>query len=156
MFSILEGKIVPKIRLLGQVSSFLDEEIRLALYKSLILPIFDFLDTVNDCLNQRDSLILKRLQNCAMRRILQCDRLEPTKVMHDRLNLVPLEKRRKFHSCTETYQILNGVSPAYLDSLFTYVSDVHNRATRAAAGNRLYVPKCRLECTKQSFRYQSQ
>ena len=40
----IRGKIIPKIKLLGHVSSLLDIETRLSLYKSLILPIFDSSD----------------------------------------------------------------------------------------------------------------
>ena len=101
----IRGKIVPKIRLLGQVSDILDQETRLSLYKSLILPIFDFSDSVYNCLNQRDSHILQKLQNCAMRCILQCDKLTHIRDMDDSLNLLPLDKRRTYHSCTKTYKL---------------------------------------------------
>ena len=88
-----------------------------------------------------------------MRRILECDRLDPIDSMHNNLNLMPLDTRRKYHSMTETYKILNGYCLVYLNNLFVHVSDIHSRNTRSVAQNRLYIPKCRLECTKRNFRY---
>ena len=130
----------------------MDIETRLSLYKSLILPIFDFSDTVYNCLSQKDSASLQKLQNCAMRWILHSDHLEPIKNMHATLHLSLLNIRRSWHSLNETYKIINGICPAYLNDMFTYVAVVHERTTRSTAQNLLYVPRCRLECSKRNFK----
>ena len=148
----IRGKVVPKIKLLGHVSTFLDLETRLSLYKSLVLPIFDYADTVYNCLSQQDSYSLQKMQNCAMRRILHCDRMEPINNMHTMLHLLPLNIRRQSHSLNETYKIVNGHSPAYLGNMLTYVSEVHSRTTRSTSSNMLYIPKTKLECCKRNFK----
>ena len=87
----VRSKTIGKIRLLGQVSKFLDRATRLHLYKSLILPIFDYAYCIYDCLTQQDLYQLQKLQNCAMCNILQCPRLEHTVIMHSELNRLRLE-----------------------------------------------------------------
>ncbi len=120
----------------------------------MILPIFDYSDCIYDCLTQYDVHQLQKLQNCAMRNILQCDSREHISDMHSELNLLPLEKRRKFHCLNETYKIMHSLSPKYLSVKYTLVSDIHQR-TRSSTSMILYNKKCRLECTKRNFVYRS-
>ena len=132
----IRGKIVPKIKLLGHVSTFLDQET----------------DTVYNCLSQQDSYSLQKIQNCAMRRILHCDRLEPIKNMHTKLHLLPHHIRRLSHSLNETYKLINDHSPAYLSNMLTHVSQLHSRTTHSSCNNMLYIPKTKLECGKRNFK----
>ena len=46
----IKSKTISKISLLRQVSNFLDRNTQLNLYKTLILPIFDYSDYVYNCL----------------------------------------------------------------------------------------------------------
>ena len=67
----IQSKIVGKIKLLGRVCAFLSQELCISLYKTLILPLFDFNTHVYDCLTSRAAFTLQKLQNSAIRCILR-------------------------------------------------------------------------------------
>ena len=66
----IKSKTFAKIRLLGKLSYILDRNTLLLLYKTLILPIFDYGDIVYAGINKQDSDTLQKPQNVACRAIL--------------------------------------------------------------------------------------
>ena len=79
----LKSRTLGKIGLLGRIRSFVDHETSLMLYRTLILPLFDYCDFPYHCLCQRDQYILQKLQNCSLRIIIQCRKLTPTGDLHE-------------------------------------------------------------------------
>ena len=67
------GKVIPRLRLLGKARQVTGKNTCLFLYKSLIMPMFDYADIIYDCLFQRETEKLQKLQNSAMRIILKRD-----------------------------------------------------------------------------------
>ena len=96
-------------------------------------------------------MILQKLQNCALRHVLQCDRLTATAVIHSETNMERLKDRRDRHTSREMYKCIYELNPPSLISVFTYVSDIHERTTRSTNLGLLYVPKSRLEGSKRNF-----
>ena len=82
----MRAKTIGKIRLLGKIAPVLDQKTSLYLYRSLVLPIFDYADYVWDCLSQQDSLTIQKLQNMALKNILHVPRITPTEQIHAQLN----------------------------------------------------------------------
>ena len=78
----LTSKTLGKIGLLGKVRYFVDFETSLTLYKTLILPLYDYCDYSYHCLSQRDSYTLQKLKNCSLRQVLKCEKLYPVHDMH--------------------------------------------------------------------------
>ena len=67
-------RVYPKLRMLNRISSFLSQDILLLIYKQSILPIIDYGSmTWLDC-SKTVSLKIERLQNHAMRSILNSNR----------------------------------------------------------------------------------
>ena len=81
----IKGKTIPKLKLLGRLSYSLDSQTLLTLYKTLILPIFDFGDIVYHKMSQTNADMLQRLQNMACRAILKMDRYAHVIDMHNEL-----------------------------------------------------------------------
>ena len=86
-------KTYAKIKLLGRVRHIIDQQTALIMYKSLILPVFDYCDFVYYSISSNDKEILQRLQNCALKTILRVDRLARTEYIHEALNMDTLEVR---------------------------------------------------------------
>ena len=80
--------------MLAKHKQILNKNTKLTLYKTLILPLFDYGDVLYDCLFQKDTAILQRLQKCAMRSMLNTNRYEHIIDMQNNLGLNPLEVRR--------------------------------------------------------------
>ncbi len=79
----LKSKTYAKIKLLGRVHHVLDQNTALTLYKTLILPVYDYCDFIYYSINSNDKEVLQRLQNCAFRTIVRTDRLGSTTMTHD-------------------------------------------------------------------------
>ena len=118
-----------------------------------MLPIFDYGDIIFDCLLQRDSARLQRLQNSALRIILRADRRTSVKQMHTELSVDFLENRRHKHTCHEAYKCYSGLSPPSLCNMFRRVGDVNDRQTRLADSDNVVIPHIRLQAARRDFAY---
>ena len=74
-------------------------------YKQLILPIFDYVDYVYDCICQRDAKILQRLQNLSLKSILRVDKWKSTAEVHYTSVMEMLDVRREGHGCNEMNKV---------------------------------------------------
>ena len=149
----LKSKTLSKIGLLGKAGYFVDHNTSIMLYKTLILPYFDYCDYVYHCLNQKDCYTLQKLQNCSLRQILKCDKLSSTIHMHNECEIEMLDKRRDRHVSQEMYRAIHGMAPRNIQNMFKHVQDTHNVNTRSKNNEQLYIPRCRLEVSKRNFRY---
>ena len=149
----LKRKTLGKIGLLGRIRNFVDHETSLMLFKTLILPLFDYCDVVYNCLSQKDQHTLQKLQNCALRNTVQCRKLTPTDEVHEICSMEYLITRCNMHVSNEMYKIDKGLSPLNVQSMFTKTMAVSERYTRSTANDMYYVPKCKLETGKRNFRY---
>ena len=131
----------------------MDHGTSLMLYKTLILPLFNYCDFVYHCLNQKDQSVLEKLQNSALRHIIQCRKLTPLRDMHGLCSMEYLSTRRDRHVSHEMFKISNKLSPLNLQNMFILTSEVHTRHTRGASYELYYVPTCKLETEKCKFRY---
>lgn len=80
------------------------------MYKSYVLPIFDYGDIIWG--DQRNSEVmekLERFQECFTKKILK---LDPT-IIVDNLRLLPLEKRF-FHRCLYVFKYCHNISSTEL------------------------------------------
>ena len=51
------------------------------------------------------------------------------------------------------FKIMNNLTPSYLNNLYSYTSNIHQRSLRSTAVNLLYVPKPKTEIFRNSFSY---
>ena len=147
----IQSKTVSKIKLLGRAHSFLSQELCISLYKSLILPLFDFNCYIYDCLSSRDAFTLQKLQNSAVRSILRAEFRTPIIELHTKAGLPMLEVRRQKSMATEMYKIYNKLAPNVICNRFHRTSEISSAITRAVVRGDLYMPKVRLQITKHSF-----
>ncbi len=147
------SKVIKRLGVLGRSRYFLSQELALYLYKQLILPLIDYGDVFYDGTSQKNSIIIQKLQNAALRRILKAPQLTSTAGMHEDLSMDKLHVRREKHICTEMYKIVHELYPRGLMSNIQMLEQVSSRVTRQSSALALYVKKPRLELTKRSFFY---
>ena len=123
------------------------------LYKSYILPIFDFCDTVWTKCGQREKDALEGLQKRAGKIIYQLKISE----VHQHgdevlqyLNWMKLEDQRDMHVFKAVNKCLNQKSPQFMHDYFGHVTA---RERRQRARGLLYYPKVKLEFAKNGFFY---
>ena len=122
------------------------------LYKSLVLPIFEYCDFIFDCLNQQDATLLECLQNASFRNISGFYRMTTGTAMRTELNQDSLSLRREHHTLNEMYKIVHKMSPDKICSLFSFsFNDI--RTLGSETRQDLNVPRCKLECGKSNFVY---
>ena len=149
----IRSKTFGKIRTLGQTRNFLDINTSLMLYRSLVLPLFEYCDHIFNCISQKDSLMLEKLQNTCLRNILGRPKSSSATEMRAELKQDSLALHREFHTANEMYKIVNNMAPDEICSLFTVNNIEHNFTLRSATRNDLVVPRCKLECGKRNFRH---
>ena len=149
--SDIKGKTLPKLKLPGRLSYSLDSETLLTLYKTLIVPIFDFGDVCYHRMTQADSEMLQRLQNMVCRAILKVNLHAHVSDMHDTLDINTLYQRRCQYICNIMHKLLNGNGPSECVDMFKYIHEVHNVSTRNAVGHLLYIPQTRLKTSERDF-----
>ena len=103
--------------MLSKFKQVIGKNLKLLLYKTLIMPLFDYGDVIYDCLNQHHLMMLQRLQNSALRLILDVGWEAHTAQMHAELNLLTLEQRRKHHTCHQTYKMHQEGTPSNLKDI---------------------------------------
>ena len=87
------------------------------LYKTMIVPIFDYCDVAWHGCGKVNSDVLESLQDRAAKLIFPNSGLD-TKEMNATLGLVPLINRRKLHIVLLARKCLDGSVPPYLNNYF--------------------------------------
>ena len=131
---------------------YLTDDLTKQMYNAMILPIFDYCDTLYGTTDNDALTKLQRLQNRAGKILLQKPiDTDTDKVLSD-LKWIPLHKRVFYHTQILMYKCLNGLAPKYLADNFKYVT--HEHYTRYHEQNMLYVSKTKLAITTRSLKYQ--
>ena len=145
----LRKKTLGKIKLLGRVSHIMDRATALTLYKSLVLPIYDYNDFIYDCIPLKSSVMLQHLQNLCFKMILKVDAQTPTVDVHAEMNMDMLAVRRAKHTAVEMFKIEQHLVPETVQCLFNKKQQCHE--TRSCTRGDYDIPRKRLEYGKRCF-----
>ena len=105
----ISTKINQRIGMIKRIRHLLPLHAKLTLYNCLIIPLFDYGDTVWGDKNN-DTLMgqLQVLQNKAAKVLLNLPPRSSSTEALDRLDLKTLSKRRHFHRCAMMHKYLSG------------------------------------------------
>lgn len=146
---IVQQKVYGAINSISPLKSILPANIKLQLYKSLILPIFDYMDIVYHNFatygTNGESVKLERLQNMCIRYILNINRREHITPHRQSLDLLKLFDRRTLHVANMMNKIINEECPPYLCDL------IEINANNTRSKNKLIVKKPKNNFQKTSF-----
>ena len=135
--------VLHKMTLLAKVKKYLNNDVALQIYKSMILPYLDYADVVFSGTNSGDLDKLQRLQNRCLRMCLGYDRLFSTDKAHKRAMVPFLKDRRRAHTLNFMF-----VRQSRKDLL--NVREIRTRAHDAPLFN-VTIPRC--EAFKRSVGY---
>ena len=121
------------------------------LYRSLILPIFEYCDFIFDCLSQKNAIMLECFKNSAIGNIMGYNRMDSATKMRTESNQDSLSLRRSAHCMNEMYKVINKMAPPELQSLFKFKTSDSGMSLRSESRKDLEIPSCKLECSKRNF-----
>ena len=117
------------------------------MYHVLVLPLFDYMDTVYDGLSKYWSQKLEVTQNRACRIITGKGLDTHTNDLRNMLNLKKMDDRRQDHLYVYMYKVRHELLPKSQLEMFSYVSDSSTRSTRASVRMDFAIPKTNLHIT---------
>ena len=132
-----------KMTLLAKMKKYLNDNSALQIYKTMLLPYFDYADVIFDQANKKDADKLQILQNKCLRICMYKDRRYSTDRAHKLANVPFLTDRRRAHICNFMYKRKSNL--ALLNR-----REIHTRAHDAPLFN---VPIPRCEAFKRSVSF---
>ena len=133
-------KLNRSIGVVRRASKYVDQITRVTLYNTLVLPHIDYCSTVwGNSIRKKDLDRLQRIQNSAMRIILECHYRTHIWDMLRTLKWLRVEQRLHYNLCCQMWKIVNDQAPSYLDNINVEARTIHNHNTRAASQSNIYV-----------------
>ena len=147
------SKVSKKLGVLKRCKLYIDCNTMKTLYKSIVIPHFDYCDTVYDACGKGLKDRLQRLQNRGLRLVLSQKPRTASDTLHAEANVRKLQQSRDFHLSCLMFNVLNGLAPKYMSAMFCKISAKHNVNTRSASEGDLYVKRAHKEVGKKSLSY---
>ena len=114
--------------------------------------MLDYCDHVYFGISGNDKDMLRKLQNCSFRSILNFDIYTHTADTHATLNMDQLDDQRKNVS-VQMYKYINCPGPTSCRTMFTYISDCHEVNTRLRSTHQLVIPRLSFALAQCNIRY---
>ena len=149
----MKSKTIGKIRLLGRVRNIIDRDTAELLYKTLILPIYDYCDYIYYPLGVNSIDTLQKLQNTALRVIVKAEPRVSIDRLHTDAQMPRLAQCRQLHVAEQMHKFVYKNCPITCSDLFLPLNENRIRPTRSEAQDLLAVPRCRLVITECNIRY---
>ena len=124
----------------SRAAQFLHAETKILLYNTIILPHIDYCSTVwGSSPHKKDLVRLQRIQNRAMRIILQCHHRTHVLDVLKALKWMSIKQRLLYNLYILLWKIVNNRVPDYLSHIFTPVSHMHNYNTRSSTTGNFFM-----------------
>lgn len=147
----ISKKLSSKIGVMYRASKKLTYSAKLTVYRSFILPHFQYCSTVLFLCNECDLQKLQVQQNKVMRLILKCKRETNVKGMLTTLNWLSVRQLIYFNVLLLIYKMQNDLLPNYLCSNLLYIHQCHNLNTRNK--NKFKLPNFKKRLSKNNVFY---
>ena len=135
-----------------RIKNYLTVKHRQLVFNSIILPHFDYASNIWTSTTASALKPLERLYNKSAKVILGISNRSSTSSALEQIKWPTLGNRWKFQRCVLTYKILNKTLPNYLNTIFKYVKDTHNK-TRSSTLNLLSLSKFKTNYGKRRLSY---
>ena len=119
-------KIAKALGAFRRLRSYITQDILIIIYKSLILPHFDYCSEVWGNLGKTLAADLQKLQNRAARIITSSSYEIRSDDILTKLNWKKLNERRQSQLASMMYKCVHNKMPVYLSDMFSTTSSVHN------------------------------
>ena len=135
-----------------RIQNYITVKHRNLVFNSIILPHFDYASNIWSSTTASLLKPLERLYNKSAKVIIGVPNRTSTTTALEQIKWPTLDKRWKFQRCVLTFNILNKTLPSYLNQIFKYVKETHNR-TRSATLNLLSLSKYKTNYGKRRLSY---
>lgn len=142
-------KTACKVNMLKRTARKLTFSTQKMLYNSFILSQFDYCSTIYLNINKEQMGEMQKIQNRAMRVLLNCERTTSKKHMLDKLKWLSVSQRIVLNSLMMIHKIKNNKGPEYLIEKVKFVGESHNRNTRSV--NDFKLPIVKYEKSKKNL-----
>lgn len=133
----LRKKMTKKVSFMMRMKKRFDQDTKLLLYKTLVMPHLDYCSSILFLNNDTDLKMLQKQQNRALRTILNADRMTNIRSMLDRLDLMDVKQRIVYNVLMLIYKMEFGLLPDYLCRMLKKIGDTQNYALRSNENYRL-------------------
>ena len=141
------------IRKIHRINKFLPLKLKMTLYNTLIVPIFNYADIIWGGCNKTHGKRLQVAQNFAVRSILGRTKFDSGKQALRELKLLNLEQRRVVHESVFAHKGLSGKLPRNIQNRYKkYQSKI---STRKSKNHKLNIPQHNLTKFKKSPIYRT-
>ena len=149
---IMERKVISKIKTFQKIRQFLDVKASKTFYLSYIRPHMEYCPTLLSSMNKTLSDSVEKLQNWALRIILQRNFWDSATEMRKDLTIPTLASRREVFLLTKVFDILHGNIPSLEYTKFEFRNT--DRNLRSKSKFNLVVPKTnKTFFGRKSFNY---
>ena len=138
---------------LRKIRKYLTQKLSLMLYKSLVLPHFDYVDVVYMTATKEQLGRLQLIQNQSCRIILKAHKRTHIVDMHTTLKIQMLDTRRTNHLSALCHKNIYNAEDASLNYIFNRMSDNQARVTRNSNYMNMVVPNIKSTKGRLSIRY---
>ena len=122
----------------------------MSIYKSLILPNFDYYSAVWGCIGSGLTRKLQKLQNRAARVMTGSSYdIRSAQILSD-LDWPNLAQRRANHLEKLIFKTMNNQVPEYISEKFLFKKSIHNHNLRGSEHNN-FIPRPNTEALKKAF-----
>ena len=132
---------------------YIDRNTAELLYKTLILPIYDYCDFVYYPIGANSIDNLQKLQNIALCVITKAEPRASTDIIHADARMPHLTQHLELHVAQQMHKFVNKNCPNSCSDLFESLNEQRVRKTRSEVQDLLLVPKRRLVFTERGIRY---
>ena len=149
-------KINGKLAWLGRLRLTLPQNLLELVYKTYVLPLFDYACTVWGCTNANVNII-QRLQNRAARIITGCFDIINVRGISlvKSLKWQNMQERINYFLCIHMYNCIHGNAPQHLVNSIVMACDAHEINTRLSNMLNVILPECQSQLFNRSFMYRA-
>ena len=151
--NIVKRNATNVIRKVHRINKFLPMKLKMTLYNTLIVPIFNYADIIWGGCNKTYARRLQVSQNFAVRSILGRSKFDSGKEALKELNLLNLNKRRVVHESVFAHKGLCGKLPKNIVN--RYGKYVSKNSTRRSKYHKFNIPQHNLSKFKKSPIYRT-
>ena len=141
------------IRKIHRINKFLPLKLKLTLYNTLIVPVFNYADIIWGGCNKKQAKRLQVSQNFAVRSILGKGKYDSGKKALRELNMLNLEQRRVVHESVFAHKGLSDNLPKNIQN--RYKLYLPKLSTRRSKNQKFNIPRHNLSKFKKSPIYRT-
>lgn len=143
--------VASKISLLRKLSVCVPIHAHKLFYQGYILPLLDYGSVTWGSTSAANIERLSKLQKRAARIILNAEFDTPSTLMFQELDWTSVASRIKYNKAILTYKALNDMTPEYISTMLTPISQTHSLNLRSGDNGTLYLPLSRTALYRGSF-----